>query len=218
MATWDKQYLLDMFDRLAGRPDADEITDANKYKRLAEAQNEVIADIASIYPYCLYRSGGPTALSTSDNKVYTFGNDGNSENAQGPLGHVAIFRNLSDYPDNPLIEGVDYLDEGTQIRIPNNRTEQSTLYWTGIPTPQDISASVEPSLRPAPARELIVIKAVKNFAEEGDQMPSLAQTMERRYAREFAKHMLAWRTRFRRGGAIAVTSKERAIVQSGGVL
>ena len=213
MATWDKAYLLAMFDRLAGRPDADEISDANKYVRLAEAQNEVIQDIAALYPYCLYRSGGPTTLTTSDNKVYTFGNDGNSENAQGPIGHVAVFRNLEDYPDNPLIEGIDYLNEGTQIRIPNNRTEQSTLYWTGITTPADITASVEPTLRPAPARILIVIKAVKNFAEEGDQLPTLAASMERRYAQEFGKWMLVFRTQFRKGGVLSLDGIERAIAR-----
>lgn len=212
MATWDKAALLALFNRYAQRPATDAITDAAKYQRLSEAQMAVIEAIAAIYPYCLYRTGGPTTLSTSDSKVYTFGNDGNNENAQGPLGHVAVFRNLADYPDNPLIEGIDYLDEGTQIRIPNNRTE-GTLYWTGIPTPADITASVEPSLRPAPARILIVIKAVERFALEGGHNPSLAADMRLMWADEFPKHMLAWRTRFRRGGAISLDGIERAIAR-----
>lgn len=217
MASWDSADLLSQFDELAGRPSTDEITDAQKYARLARAQMSVIEDVAAIYPYCLYRSGGPTTLTTSGNKVYTFGSDGQGH-ADGPLGHVAVFRALEDYPDSPLIEGVDYLDEGTQIRIPNNRTEQATLYWTGIPTPTDISASQEPALRPAPSRRLIVIKAVEAFGREGAHDLSLADEMGRYYAREFPKHMLAWRTRFRRGGAVSVTSKERAILQSGGVI
>lgn len=213
MATFDKAYLLASFDRLAGRPDSDEISDASKYVRLAEAQNEVIQDIAAIYPYCLYRSGGPTTLTTSDSKVYTFGKDGNNENDQGPIGHVAVFRSLSDYPDSPLIEGVDYLNEGTQIRIPNNRTEAATLYWTGIPTPADISSSVEPAIRPAPARMLIVLKAVKNFAEEGDQMPELADRMAVRYRQELQKWMLVFKTAFRSGGALALDGVDRAIAR-----
>jgi hypothetical protein len=213
MATWDKAYLLAQFDRYAHRPTTDAITDESKYQRLSEAQMAVIESVAAIYPYCLYRSGGPTALSTSDSKVYTFGNDGNNENAQGPLGHVAVFRNLEDYPDNPLIEGIDYLDEGTQIRIPNNRTEQATLYWTGIPTPIDISATNEPVLRPAPARILIVIKAVERFALEGGHNPALAADMKQLWAEEFPKHMLAWKTRFRRGGAISLDGIERAIAR-----
>lgn len=204
MATWDKAYLLAMFDRLAGRPDADEITDANKYVRLAEAQNEVIQDIAAIYPYCLYRAGGPTATTTTDGIVHTFGNDGNDENAQGPIGHVWIGRNTSRYPDPDLVEGQDFINEGTQIRMVNERVED-TLYWNGIATPQDISSSVEPTLRPAPSRILIVITAVKNFAEEGDHDPGLASTMERRYAKEFPKWMLVLRTQFRTGGALQRT-------------
>ena len=210
MATWDKAYLLAQFDRLAGRPDADEITDANKYVRLAEAQNEVVQDIAAIYPYCLYRTGGPTATTTTGGIVHTFGNDGSSENAQGPIGHVWIGRSTSRYPDPDLLEGVDFINEGTQIRMMNERVE-SSLYWTGIATPANISASVEPSLRPAPARILIVIKAVKNFAEEGDQMPTLAQSMEIRYAKEFAKWMLTFKTQFRAGGALSFSTLDRAI-------
>lgn len=209
MALYDSAWCLATFDRLAGRPDADEIQDADKYVRLAEAQQEVYEDIASIYPYPLYRASGPTALSTSDSKVFTFGTDGEGH-AVAPLGHVAVFRNLVDYPDNPLVEGVDFLNEGTQIRIPNNRTE-SALYWQGIPTPAEISGSQEPTLRPAPARILIVLKAVKNFAEEGNQSPDLATTMERRYASELAKHLTNWRTAFRATGGRSLTGLERAI-------
>jgi hypothetical protein len=209
MATWDKSYLLAMFDRLAGRPDADEISDANKYVRLAEAQHEVVQDIAAIYPYCLYRTGGPTATTTTGGIVHTFGNDGNDENAQGPIGHVWIGRSTARYPDPDLIEGVDFINEGTQIRMVNERSE-SALYWNGIATPADISASVEPTLRPAPARILIVIKAVKNFAEEGDHNPGLAGAMDQRYSREFAKWMLVFRTQFRAGGALSLNAIDRA--------
>lgn len=205
MATWDSADLLSQFNELAGRPTTDEITTASKYARLARAQMAVIEDVAAIYPYCLYRSGGPTTLTTADNKVYTFGADGNATHAMGPMGHVAIFRNLADYPDSPLVEGTDYLDEGTQIRIPNNRTESSTLYWTGIPTPADISASSEPALRPAPSRRLIVIKAVETFGREGSHNLTLADDMAMLYDREFAKHMLVWRTRYRRGGVLGVS-------------
>lgn len=217
MASWTSSDLLAQFNELAGRPSSDEITDATKYARLARAQMAVIEDVAGIYPYCMYLSSGPTTLTTSGNKVYTFGNDGQGQ-AAAPLGYAAIFRNLEDYPDNALIEGVDYLDEGTQIRIPNNRTESSTLYYTGIPTPTDIASGQEPALRPAPARRLIVIKAVEHFAREGGRDFALADDMSSLYTREFAKHMLAWRTRYRRGGAVSMTSKELAIVRSGGVI
>jgi hypothetical protein len=211
MATWDSADLLARFNRNAGRPSSDEITDATKYARLAEAQSDVIHEIAAIYPYCLYRSAGPTTLTTSDNKVYTFGNDGNSV-AMGPVGHVKIFRNLADYPDCALVEGVDYLNEGTQIRIPNNRTEGS-LYWMGVPTPDDIDASTAPALRPAPARILICIKAVENFAMEGNRDEALANLMARRWATEFPRYMLTWKTQFSQGGALGMTGVDRAVLR-----
>ena len=216
MASWDSADLLSLFNQYAQRPTSDEVTSATKYDRLSKAQLDVIRKAAAIYPYPFYNSSGPTACSTSDNKVYTFGTDGNATLAQGPLGHVAIFRNLADYPDNPLIEGVDYLNEGTQIRIPNNRTETS-LYWFGIPTPKDIAAggSAEPSIRPAPARILIVIEAVRKFAMEGGRDPYLAESMQEEWNREFPTHLLAWRTQFRKGGALNLTGIERAILTQG---
>jgi hypothetical protein len=216
VATFDSAWCLAEFDRLAGRPDADEITDATKYARLAQAQLEVIHDIAAIAPTSLYRTGGPTATTTSGGVVHTFGTDGNGH-AVAPLGYVWIGRSTATYPDADLLEGVDYLNEGTQIRMVNERVE-SSLYWNGIPTPADIASGTEPSLRPAPARILIVLKAVKNFAEEGNQNPGLADTMANRYAQEFARWMLVLRTQYRNGGGLVVTSKERAIVGSGGVI
>lgn len=216
MALFDGPSCLSIFNRLAGRPTSgDEISDASKYLRLTEAQLEVYHAIAAIYPYCLYRSAGPTTLTTSDSKVYTFGNGGSGENAESPLGYVKIFRNLSDYPDSALVEGVDYLNEGTQIRIPNNRTDAATLYWMGVPTPDDIDASTAPALRPAPARILIVIRAVENFAREGSRNPQLADEMERKWAREFPTHLLAWKTQFSQGGALALDGIDRAILRGG---
>jgi hypothetical protein len=211
MATYDSAWCLAEFDRMAGRPEADEITDVQKYARLALAEKEVMEDLAPIVPGVEYKAAGPTAMSTTDSKVFTFGSDGQGH-AMAPIGHVAVFRNLADYPDNPLVEGIDYLNEGTQIRIPNNRTE-SSLYWLGVPTSTDISASQEPTLRPAPARILIVIKAVKNFAEEGDQLPTLAASMERRYAQQFSKWCLVFRTQHRKDGGRSLSGLERAIAR-----
>lgn len=204
MASWDSPDLLSQFNDVTGRPAVDQITDASKYARLARSQQAVIEDVAAIYPYCLYRAAGPVTLTTSDSKVYTFGTDAQG-NAVAPMGHVAVFRNLSDYPDNPMREGVDFLNEGTQIRIPNDRTEQATLYAHFIPTPADIAADVDAAIRPAPARRLIVLKAAEWFGREGGRDYALADDMKMEYAGEFAKHMLVWRTQFRAGGALFVT-------------
>ncbi len=213
MPSFDSPWLLSTFDRLSARPEVDEITDASKYARLAEAQMDVISDIAGVYPDCLYQA--PTALTAgADSKTFTFGTDAQGH-AVAPYGHVGIYTALTHIPDNPMADGLDYLNESTQIRIPNDRTWGGTLYGRWIPTPADITAAVEPALRPAPARILIVIKAVRNFAAEGGQMPSLAADMDDRYGREFSKWMLTLRTQFRGGGAIGNTSLDRALM--GGV-
>lgn len=201
MASWDSADLLSQFNDLTGRNFAgDEISAATKYARLARAQVGVIEDIASIYPTCLYNTSGPTATTTSDGIVHTFGTDGQG-NAVAPLGHVWIGRSTRTYPDPDLMEGVDYINEGTQIRMVNERVE-SALYWNGIPVPADISASQAPALRPASARRLIVIKAAEWFGREGGQDYALADEMVIQYGKEFAKHMLVFRTQFRKGGAL----------------
>ena len=199
MATYDSADLLSRFNRYAKRPTTDEITSPEKYAILATAQMDVIREIAIRAPYALYQD--PAALSTSDNKEFTFGTDGNGH-AVMPYGDVGIYRSLNDVPDNPMMLNVDYLDEGTLIRIPNNRTFASTLYWRGIATPADISASQEPALRPAPARVLIVFKAVENFAREGGARAALADEMEYLWRKEFPIHMANWKTHFRRGGGL----------------
>ena len=40
--------LLSLFNNYAGRPTSDVITDAQKYARLAQAQDDVITDIANV--------------------------------------------------------------------------------------------------------------------------------------------------------------------------
>lgn len=211
MASYDSADLLLQFDDLAGRPDADEILDVRKYSRLARAQQDVLIDASPIVPTAFYRTGGPTATTTSGGIVHTFGTDGQGH-AVAPLGHVWIGRSAARYPDVDLVEGVDFINEGTQIRMVNERVE-STLYWNGIPTPTDISASQEPALRPAPARRLIVIKAVLTFSREGNQTPMTTQEMEGYYNTEFSKWCLQWKTQFRQGGAVAISSLERAIAR-----
>lgn len=197
MTTFASDWCLAEFNRMARRPASDAVTDATKYGYLTLGQREVLREIGVRYPDALYATGGAVTLTTSDNAVYTFGTD-TSGNAVAPLGYVGIYRSLNDIPDNPLVEGIDYLDEGTQIRIPNNRTGPATLYARYIASPDDIDASHQPVLRPAEARILLVIKAVERFAEDNRDY-DLATLAQNRWAREFPIHLLAMRTRFRRG-------------------
>lgn len=192
---WESSDLLARFNSLAGRPDVDAVTDAQKYRYLGDAQQFVLTQIEGIVPRVLY--GPPVQLvSTDGGYTWSFGTDGDGY----PLfasGKAGIFEDPSCIPDYPLRPGVDYLDEGTQIRFPNNTTWNGTLYWYGITPPQEMSATVQPILQPPSARILIPIEAVRSFAESYDRNPGLAQAMDRQWARQFGPTMTAIRTHFR---------------------
>jgi len=160
---WQSTDLLSRFNAMAGRPSADAITDTVKYGLLADAQDAVMSRIAAICGK--QQNQAPTAMSTADGGyTWTFGTDGNGY-ALYPLG-ARVYPTLTSIPDYPWTPGLDYLDEGTTIRMPNNMAWTGSLYWYGIVGPQAISASVQPVIQPPPARILIVIDAVRSFAEQ----------------------------------------------------
>ena len=205
MATWASSVLLARFNDLSGRPaSSDSISDANKYVRLTDAQNAVIADAASRVPKAFYSKaayGSMPTLTTTDSHVFTFGTDLNGD-PLFPIGKVRIYPSLSAVPDSPWIEGVDYLNEGTQIRIPNNSTFGGTLYWRGIAPVIDISATNQPTLIPPPFRILIVYEAVRRYALEGNRDAKLAAAMQAEYDTAFSRFCLTLRTQFSNGGAL----------------
>lgn len=199
-------YLLDLFNRLTGRKSAEAaIPDTTKYTWLSEAQNEVVSEIATIAPWVLYQKvgyGAMPTLATTDNQVFTFGLDSDS-NPIMPFGKTQIYRNLSDIPDMPMIPDWDYLDEGTQIRLPRNRTYTGTLYWRGVVMPGVIDATHDPAFNPRPLNELVAIRAAKNFAESGNlRNAALADRMRLRWKERFPYWMLVLRKQFDRGGAL----------------
>jgi hypothetical protein len=199
---WSSGYLLDLFNRYASRPTTDEVTDTQKYRWLSEAQTGVVADIAARSPNVLF--GAPTALITSDNKTFTFGTNNNGY-AVFPQGNVRVFTSLNNVPDYPLHLGVDYVSEGTTIRIPNNRTLSGPLYWQGITTPPDITASTQPSLFPEASRNLIALDAARRFmATQG--RPDLSDDLQRQYDRELPRWLLVWKRQFSNGGALGAVS------------
>lgn len=207
MAIYDSVSLLGIFNRKAGRPTppngTDTITDASKYQRLTESQNRVIAKIMAVCPQSLYPKVSYAAmptLTTTDNQVFTFGTDSNGYPIS-PMGKTWIGPSLSGLLDTPWIQGRDYLNEGTQIRIPDNRTFSGTLYWYGVKNPPDITASTQPSIFPEAARELIVIDAVRQFATEYVRNPELAQAMAGEWSDAWPSWCLAWKTNMRQGGA-----------------
>lgn len=209
MPTFTSSDLLTRFNELAGRPASnDSIADADKYRRLADAQTMVIADAASRVPDAFYYKGTygawPT-LTTTDNQVFTFGTDVNGD-PLFPTGKVEIYPNLQSIPDYPWIEGWDYLNEGTQIRIPNDRTWSGTLYWRGIAPVLPITSTNQPSVIPPPFRMLIVYEAVRRYAEEGKRDPELASLMAANYDRDFVRYCTVLKTQFRSGVAPASLS------------
>src|ERR1051325_11433800 len=131
---WNTAGLLEHFNQITGRPRTDAVTDAEKITLLGKAQEEVIRDLAAVAPHVLYPKVATSAMPqmvTTDQKVFTFGAD-DDDDPIVPFGRVQIFRNLTDIPDRPLVEDVDFVNEGSQIRLPRNRTYSGTLYWRGI--------------------------------------------------------------------------------------
>lgn len=153
-------------------------------------------------------------LSTTDNQVFTFGTDANGYPI-APIGKTGIYPTLSAIPDWPWREGYDYLNEGTQIRIPNNRSYTGTLYWRGITNPPDIDATHQPSLNPEASRELIVIDAVRQFALEFTRNLNLAAAMLAEWQDAWPTWCLAWKTQFRHGGALGgISGRDLALTGS----
>lgn len=207
MSTWDSAYLLSMFNRKAGRPTTDAITTVSKYERLSEAQNRVIAKMAAVCPDSLYphvaTASLPQLTVSSAGDIATFGTDSNGY-SNFPMGKGGIFSSLNDIPTNPLRPGVDYMIEGTQIRSMNNTVLPATLYWYGIAQPADITASVQPALTPEASRVLVVIEAVREFAQENLRNASLVDEMDAEWERQWPEWCLTWKTQFRKGGALNV--------------
>lgn len=217
MATYDSAYLLAMFNRYTGRPtSSDTLSDADKYARLSEAQNRVVADMFARVPNSLYPKTAnlPTMTSAAGGNIWTFGTDPQGF-AIAPMGKARIFENQQSFPDFPWVEGVDYVNEGTQIRLPNGRTWSGTLYWYGITPPADITAAVQPAIFPPAFRDLIVFEAVRLYGEEAKRDLELADRMTQKYAERFREACLAWKNQFSDGGALTSWTGLR-IAEAGG--
>jgi hypothetical protein len=204
MPSFDSASLLSQFNRFTGRPSSsDTVSDADKYIRLSEGQNRVVQDMFARVPQSLYPKTAnlPTMTSTAGGNIFTFGTDPQGF-AITPMGKTRIFPDQQSFPDFPWLEGVDYVNEGTQIRLPNGRTWAGTLYWYGIAAPADITALIQPALFPPAFRDLIVFQAVIMYGYEGKRDTELAERFEQKYAQRFAEGCLAWKTQFSSGGAL----------------
>jgi hypothetical protein len=113
----------------------------------------------------------PTALSTADSgETYTFGNDADSV----PLVPLAVVVYAS--KDGRILRPgtywdlqADYVWEGDRIRFARGRTKEFSdgPYARFITPPGEISASIQPTLKPKRARALLVYRAVALWASRG---------------------------------------------------
>lgn len=191
---WQSTDLLTRFNQVAGRPTTDAITAAQKYVFLSDGQESALAEIAGITPRQLY--GAPTAMTSSDGGLtWSFGTDGNGY-ALFPMGRASIYPSLNAIPDYPWRPGVDYLDRGTTVVMPNNIPWSGALYWVGITPPVQIDATNQPIIQPPPARTLIVTRSVQQFAEQFLRNAALADQMQIRWDRDFPKYMTMIRKHF----------------------
>lgn len=222
--------LLAQFNWKANRPlsetgSAGPVTDTQKYDLLSRSQDRIIGMMSAVVPNSLYPKvayGSLPTLTTTDNQVYTFGVDGRGY-AAFPMGKGGVYRSLNDIPTNPLVPGQDYMIEGTQIRALNNTTLPSVLYWYGIAAPAAITASVQPAIFPEAARELIVIDAVRQFAQSGKRDTDLMALMAAEWGYPlpgqqpgaWAQWTMVWRSQFRSGGALNVFTGMQLAVLGG---
>jgi hypothetical protein len=217
---FDNAWCLSAFNRYAGRAaTGDSISDADKYIRLTEGQNRVVAEMSFRCPNSLkpHAATLPAMTSASDGNIWTFGTDANGY-AIAPMGKARIFPNQASFPDYCWVEGVDYVNEGTQIRLTNGRTWSTPLYWYGITPPADITASLQPALFPEPSRELIVFEAVKQLSlEGGTRNLELAQLMDAQLDRAYPRWFAVWKTQFSSGGALGSLTGLR-MTEAGGSL
>jgi hypothetical protein len=186
MADLDRADLLAKAQELLNRPTTDEaLSTTIWYSLLTSAQKRAFGDLLPRIPDAMV--GSPTLLSTADGgETYTFGA------GVYPVGHAQVFASESDIPDCPLEEGIDYLYEGSSIRIPNNatRTFGDGPYARWVSLPGVIDGSTEPTLI-APARMLIVYDAVKRAAL---RLRMDASQWEADYQQELHRVSLMFRT------------------------
>lgn len=203
MADWDSADLLARVRRYINRPDDDElVTTTFVYALLTEAQTEVLGALATLAP--LSQMGAPVLMTTADSGVtYTFGTDANGY-AIFPLAcEVYGEVNGRELSACSWQYGGDFVIEGDKIRMPGNvaQTFDSGPYARFVRADASISASIEPILKPAPARVLLVQKALINYAAVGGLRDP--QPWQEKYDASWKTWLTAMRTQFADGAGVA---------------
>ena len=200
---YESQDLLRWMNQFVGRAGltADSISPFIKYDFLATAQDYVIQRIASASAKTLFSP--PEQLTTADGGLtFTFGTDANGY-PLFPMGRTGIYANLASIPGGAWTPGIDYLDEGTTIRMPNNTPYTGTLYWYGLQAAPRMSDTVQPILMPPSIRMLIARRAAAMFAESGQiRNPQIADRQTLEFEKEFGEAMTLLRKHFKNSGCL----------------
>ena len=170
MASFDSTDLLARSKRLAQRPSTDQQqSDADWFSFLGESQDHWVGQFALHCPWVLM--GAPTQLTSADsNETYTFGTDADGDNLV-PLAVVVYAKKDGRIlrPGTYWDSAADYVWEGDKIRFARGKTKDFTdgPFARFITPPGEISASIEPTLKPKRARILLVYHAVALWASRG---------------------------------------------------
>lgn len=199
---YDSADLLARCKRKARRPATDEsYGTADWYSDLTEAQADAIAWLVTRAPDAQY--GAPVLLTSTDGgATYGFGTDGDGE-AEFPIGHCEIYASKRHIPDEPLEPMVDFVLEGTKIRIPADSTRAFAdgPYARFVLLPRKIDASNQPTLRPKTARMACVYGAVKRWASRPGSGADPTY-WEREEQKELAVALGIFRTQYNMQGAL----------------
>lgn len=204
MAGWDSADLYDRFLLYLGRGnggvmDADELwTSTRSYRALADAQDVVYTDISPICPQAFVQP--PVKLTTTDGGVtYTF------PGSAYPIAHTEVYAMESGgrplYATSYGTWHGDFVIEGATIRTPGNRvrTYSSGPYARYTALPSRISATVQPTLQPDQARELILFRALADAADVSAGMMDNSPWVSR-YVEARKRWLTVWQTQYKHQG------------------
>ncbi|MDP9203535.1 MAG: hypothetical protein M3P26_16630, partial [Gemmatimonadota bacterium] len=128
--------------------------------------------------------------------------------------HCEIYTSKRQIPDEPLEPPIDFILEGTKIRIPNDRTRafpDGAPYARFVLLPRTINATTQPTLVPKTARLAIVYGAVAAWASRPGSGADPTYWEKRRDA-ELAVWLLVMRTQYNMQAAIGnATSFARSL-------
>jgi hypothetical protein len=165
--------LLSDFDFFANRTDNDaSLVDAQKYRLLTLAQQDVTQSIAAVFPRLMM--GAPVLMTTTDGGyTYTLPTTDEDGAAETPFGHAEVY--LQSTGGIELFGSSygggwgDFVFEGNTLRVPRgqSRTITGGPYMRYVEMPGTLNELNQPTLKPPMARPLIVYRALILWANRG---------------------------------------------------